>query len=61
MKAYENKTELDIKKMIAEKKEALRQFRFSGAGSKVKNVKLAKTTKKEIAVMMTVLSQRSKN
>ncbi|MEK7463825.1 MAG: 50S ribosomal protein L29 [Patescibacteria group bacterium] len=60
MKEYKNKTEQDLKKLIAEKREALRHFRFGSAGSKTKNVKIGKTTKKEIARIMTEMSLRAK-
>lgn len=56
MKEFKNKTPQDLKKLIAEKRETLRHFRFGSAGAKTKNVKLAKTTKKDIARIMTELS-----
>ncbi len=56
MKEYKNKTSQELNKMIADKREVLRHFRFGSAGAKTKNVKLAKTTKKEIARMMTEIS-----
>ncbi|NDB58065.1 50S ribosomal protein L29 [bacterium] len=58
MKELKNKTPQEITKLIAEKKEVLRHFRFGSAGAKTKNVKLSRTTKKEIARMMTELSLR---
>lgn len=58
MKEYKNKTPQDLMKLIAEKREALRHFRFGSAGSKTKNVKFGNTTKKEIARIMTELSLR---
>ena len=58
MKELKNKTPQEITKLIAEKKEVLRHFRFGSAGAKTKNVKLTRTTKKEIARMMTELSLR---
>ncbi len=60
MKEFKDITTQEIMKKIQEKREALREFRFGGAGSKTKNVKLGSTTKKEIARMMTELSLRSK-
>lgn len=60
MKEYKNKTPQDLKKLIAEKRETLRHFRFGTAGAKSKNVKIGKTTKKEIARIMTELSLRAK-
>ncbi len=58
MKEYKNKTPQELNKMIAEKREEIRHFRFGTAGSKTKNVKLASTTRKEIARMMTEISIR---
>lgn len=58
MKEYKTKTPQELQKMIALKREDLRNFRFGSAGSKTKNVKLGKTTKKEIARIMTELSIR---
>lgn len=58
MKELKNKNPQEINKMIAEKREVLRHFRFGSAGAKTKNVKLSRTTRKEIARMMTELSIR---
>lgn len=60
MKELKNKTIPELKKMVADKQEVVRNFRFGSAGSKTKNVKLAYTTRKEIARIMTELSLRSK-
>ena len=58
MKEYKNKTENDLNKLIAEKREVLRHFRFGSAGAKTKNVKLGRTTRKDIARIMTELNIR---
>lgn len=58
MKEYKDKTAQDLNKLISEKREAIRLFRFGSTGSKVKNVKIAATTRKEIARIMTELSLR---
>jgi ribosomal protein L29 len=58
MKEFKNKTPQELTKLIAEKREVLRAFRFDSTGSKTKNVKLGHTTKKEIARIMTELSIR---
>lgn len=58
MKELKNKNPQELNKMIAEKRETLRHFRFGTAGAKAKNVKLSRTTRKEIARMMTELSIR---
>ena len=47
-----------LRKMIADKREALRVFRFEGAGSRRRNVREARTLRKEIARVMTELSAR---
>jgi ribosomal protein L29 len=56
MKDITNKTATDLNKMIAEKRELLRVFRFGGAGAKTKNVKEGRTVRKDIARIMTALS-----
>jgi len=58
MKEYKDKTPQDLIKLISEKKEVIRNFRFGSTGSKTKNVKLGRTTRKEIARIMTELSLR---
>lgn len=58
MKDYKDKTLQDLVKLVAEKREAIRAFRFGSTGSKIKNVKLGKTLKKDVARIMTELSMR---
>jgi ribosomal protein L29 len=48
----------DLMKELSEKKLALRDIRFGGAGSKSKNVKEQKTIKKDIARIMTALNNK---
>jgi ribosomal protein L29 len=55
MKDITNKTKADLAKMVGEKREALRAFRFGGAGAKTRNVKEAKTVRKDIARIMTAM------
>ena len=57
-KAFEKETPDSLKKMIADKREALRVFRFEGAGSRRRNVREARMLRKEIARAMTELSAR---
>jgi ribosomal protein L29 len=59
MKELKNKTIPELKKLISEKREVLRHFRFGSAGSKTKNVKAGHVTKKDIARIMTEISIRS--
>lgn len=58
MHEFQNKTDSDLKKILAEKREALRKFRFDVAGSKIKNVKEALTLRKEVARILTALRGR---
>ncbi len=53
-----NKTKEALEAMIKEKREALKDFRFGVSGSRVKNVKEARTTKKDIARAITLLRQK---
>jgi ribosomal protein L29 len=55
-----NKTQADLTKMIAEKREILRVFRFGGAGAKTKNVKEGRTVRKDIARIMTALTAQKR-
>ncbi len=48
----------DLQKLIADKREALRTFRFGGAGSRTRNVREGRTLRKEIAQILTELRAR---
>ena len=50
------KTSADLMKLVAEKREALRVFRFGGAGAKAKNVKEGRAIRKDIARILTALN-----
>ena len=56
MKDITTKTPADLAKMLSEKREALRAFRFGSAGAKSKNVKEGRTIRKDIARIMTSLN-----
>ncbi|MES2215671.1 MAG: 50S ribosomal protein L29 [Patescibacteria group bacterium] len=60
MKDINMKSVEDLNKMIVEKREALRVFRFGGAGAKTKDVKQGRTIRKDIARMMTSITAQSK-
>ncbi len=51
-----NKTPPDLTRLVGEKREALRVFRFGTAGAKSKNVKEGRTIRKEIAQILTFLN-----
>jgi len=59
IKEITTKTAPDLTKLLAEKRETLRLFRFGAAGSKTKNVKEGRTVRKDIARILTTL--RAKN
>jgi ribosomal protein L29 len=56
MKEITNKTQADLTKLLNEKREALRVFRFGAAGAKTKNVKEGSTVRKDIARIMTAMN-----
>jgi len=58
MSEYKNKTEKEIVKLLNDKREALRNYRFAISGSKTRNVREGRNTRKEIARLMTELSSR---
>ncbi len=58
MKEFKNKTPQELTKLITEKRDVLRNFRFGSTGSKTKDVKLGHKTKKDIARIMTELNIR---
>lgn len=48
----------DLKKEIAEKRAALRTFRFGGAGSRTRNVREGRNLRKDIARILTEIRKR---
>ncbi|KKR46426.1 MAG: hypothetical protein UT80_C0020G0001, partial [Parcubacteria group bacterium GW2011_GWC1_40_13] len=60
MSEYKNKTEKEIVKLLNDKREALKNYRFAVSGSKTRNVRDGRNTRKEIARLMTELSGRRK-
>ncbi|HEY4487874.1 MAG TPA: 50S ribosomal protein L29 [Candidatus Paceibacterota bacterium] len=58
-KEFEKETIESLQKMIADKREALRVFRFEGEGSRRRNVREARTLRREIARIMTELNARN--
>ena len=55
-----HKTSADLAKMVADKRESLRVFRFGTAGAKTKNVKESRTTRRDIARILTALNAQNK-
>lgn len=48
----------DLKKEIAQMREALRVFRFGGAGSRTRNVREGRNLRRRIAQLLTELRSR---
>lgn len=59
MTDFKKKSVKDLEKQIREKREELRAFRFKSAGSRTRNVREGRNTRKEIAQILTELNQRS--
>ncbi len=57
---YITHTPEDLNRTVAEKREELRGLRFSAAGGKNRNVKLARTLRKEVARALTALTAHRK-
>ena len=48
----------ELLRTVAEKREALRVFRFGGAGSRVRNVREGRNVRREIAQILTEVRSR---
>ena len=55
---YKGKNMKDLHKALADKRTDLRNLRFGAAGSKNRDTKVNKTTKKDIARIMTELNRQ---
>ena len=53
---YKRKSRQDLVKALSDKRETLRNLRFGAAGSKARDIKLASTTRKDIARILTELN-----
>lgn len=58
MKDLVKKTEKELASLLQEKRLALRNFRFSVAGSNARNVKEGLVLRKDIARILTVLNRK---
>ena len=61
MKEFKGKSAVELKKLLNEKREALRAFRFNMAGSKVRDVKVGAKNRKDIARILTEMTLHAKN
>ncbi len=53
------KSKTDLIKLLQEKRETVRKFKFSIVGSKTRNVKEGRNTSREIARILTELNARN--
>ena len=60
MTDFKKKSVKDLEKLLKEKREELRDFRFASAGSRTRNVREGRNTRKEIAQILTELNERNK-
>lgn len=58
MTTFEKHSVEDLQKLVADKREALRVFRFGGAGSRTRDVRSGRNLRKEIAQALTELKAR---
>jgi len=61
MKEIKKKSVDDLVKLLSEKREAVRAFRFDIAGSAKKNVQASMLARKEIARILTEQNMRNRN
>ena len=57
---FKKSTTEELQKFTTDKREELRTLRFSSSGSKNRNVKLARTLRKEIARALTEINEKLK-
>lgn len=58
MKDLKKKTVKDLEKMLAERREDARKFRFDISGSKIKDVREGNNARKDVARLLTELNAR---
>jgi ribosomal protein L29 len=52
---FKTKSEAELKKVLSEKKDSLAKFKFGISGSRTKNVKEGRNTRRDIARILTAL------
>ena len=57
-KDLDKKKDTDLNKLLKEKRQSLKSFRFGLSGSKTRNIKEGKLLRKEIAQILTVINKR---
>lgn len=59
MKDIATKKDTDLQELLTKKREELRTFRFNTAGSALRDVRAARTAKRDIARILTELNRRA--
>jgi ribosomal protein L29 len=57
MKEFKNKKKQQLEIILVDKRKVLRDFRFNLTSSQVKDVKVARNTRRSIAQVLTLLNQ----
>lgn len=57
---FRQKSNEDLTKLLAEKESALSEFRFGTSGSKLTDVRLGRTLRRDIARIKTILNNPTK-
>ena len=57
--SFKQNTDTELMKMLTEKREEVRAFRFGTAGSTARNVKTLRINKKDIARIFTEVNKRA--
>lgn len=58
LKDYRAKTKSELKKLVDEKRDELRHFRFGSSGAKTKDVMHGRNVRKEIARIFTIMNEK---
>ncbi|MAG12378.1 50S ribosomal protein L29 [bacterium] len=56
---FKEKTDKELKELLSAKRKSLRVFRFDIAGSKIKNIREGRNTRREIARVLTEINKRN--
>ena len=54
-------SQIELAKLLEEKRAAVRQFRFNVSGSKVKNIKEGTNMRRDVARILTEMAKRNAN
>lgn len=60
IKELKDKKPAELKKLIDENNNAMREFRFGLSGGKVKNVKTSRNLRRDVARALTIINNQSK-